>query len=164
MFSDTNAREGNSLEGYSMMAIKYFPLTTNWSLNTTLSGGQMYDADNTPLAELFNLGGLRSNPIRRNYSFVGLPISSVYTDNFFIAGAGLQYTIAPNLYLNLSYNMGTYNYYSGFESEKGIWDMKKDGYGIGVGWDTFLGPMDFSVSNNVLNNEMLFQVHIGYVF
>ena len=42
--------------------------------------------------------------------------------------------------------------------------MEKQGYGVGIGWDTFLGPMDFSVSNNVLNNEMLFQVHIGYVF
>ena len=164
IFSETNAKEGNSFEGYSAMATKYFPIGNSWSLNVNLSGGQMYNAENAPLSELFNLGGLRSNPLRRNYSFVGLPISSVYTDNFFVGGAGLQYTLFTNLYLSLNYNIGTYNYYSGFESEKGIWDMKKEGYGVGIGWDTFLGPMDFSISNNVLNNETLFQVHIGYVF
>ena len=60
--------------------------------------------------------------------------------------------------------MGTYNYNSGFSSQKGIWDMEKQGYGIGIGWDTFLGPMDFMISNDVLNDGMLFQVHIGYVF
>ncbi len=164
VFSETNAKEGNSFEGYSMMVMKYIQLSSKWSLNTGINGGQMYNARNTPLSELFNLGGLKSDPMRRNYAFVGLPISSVYTDNFFMGSLGLQYTVAQNLYLSFNYNVGTYNYYSGFESEKEIWDMKKQGYGVGIGWDTFLGPMDFSISNNVLNNEMLFQVHIGYVF
>lgn len=164
VFSETNSKKGNSFEGYSAMGMKYFQLSNKWSLNTGLSGGQMYNGGNTPLSELFSLGGLRSNPMRRSYSFVGLPMSSVYTDNFFIGSLGLQYTIASSLYLNFNYNVGTYNYYSGFENEKEIWDMEKHGYGVGIGWDTFLGPMDFSVSNNVLNDKLLFQVHIGYIF
>lgn len=164
VFSETNSKKGNSFEGYSAMGMKYFQLSNKWSLNIGLSGGQMYNGGNTPLSELFSLGGLRSNPMRRSYSFVGLPMSSVYTDNFFIGSLGLQYTIASSLYLNFNYNVGTYNYYSGFENEKEIWDMEKHGYGVGIGWDTFLGPMDFSVSNNVLNDKLLFQVHIGYIF
>lgn len=163
-FSETNTENGKSFEGYSLETTKYFELNNSWSLNARISGGQMYNTENTPLAELFNLGGLRNNTFKRTYSFVGLPISSVYTDNFFIGGAGLQYTISQNLYLSFNYNLGTYNYYSGFESENNIWDMKKHGYGVTIGWDTFIGPMDFSISNNVLNDELLYQVHIGYVF
>lgn len=164
VFSEIDAKEGESFEGYSIMANKYFPLSDDWSLNTGISGGQIYNSKKAPLSELFNLGGLRNNPIRKNYAFVGLPIASVYTDNFMIGNLGLQYKIVPNLYLNLNYNVATYNYYSGFGREKNIWDGEKQGYGVGIGWDTFLGPMDFSVSNNVLDNDLLFQVHIGYVF
>ncbi|WP_432204714.1 patatin-like phospholipase family protein [Cetobacterium somerae] len=163
-FSQTNAKIGGAYNGYSAFGTKYIELNKNWSLNGGVIGGQMQSAENAPLSELFTLGGLRSDPMRRNYSFTGLPISSVYTDNFFIAKAGIQYTITPSLYLTLNYNMGTYNYNSGFSSQKGIWDMEKHGYGAGIGWDTFLGPMDFMISNDVLNDGMLFQVHIGYVF
>ncbi|MDX8335880.1 patatin-like phospholipase family protein [Candidatus Cetobacterium colombiensis] len=163
-FTQTNAKKGGSYNGYSAFGTKYIELNKNWSLNGGVIGGQMQSAENAPLSELFTLGGLRSDPMRRNYSFTGLPISSVYTDNFFIAKAGIQYTITPSLYLTLNYNMGTYNYNSGFSSQKGIWDMEKHGYGAGIGWDTFLGPMDFMISNDVLNDGMLFQVHIGYVF
>lgn len=164
VFSENNAKEGNSFEGYSGLMTKYVQLSEKWSLNLGISGGNIDKSENAPLSELFNLGGLRSNPLKRNYAFVGLPLSSVYTDSFFMGNLGLQYSVTQNLYLTFNYNIGTYNYYSGFETEKGIWDMEKQGYGIGIGWDTFLGPMDFSISNNVLNNEALFQVHIGYVF
>ena len=164
LFSESNAKSGETYEGYSAMGTKYFSLSKNWSLNTGIRGGQMYNSENTPLSELFNLGGLRNNPMGRSYSFVGLPIGAVYTDNFFMGSAGLQYTIVPNLYLNFNYNVGTYNYSSGFETKNDIWDRSEHGYGVGIGWDTFLGPMDFSVSNDVLNGGTLFQVHIGYVF
>lgn len=164
VFSENNAKEGNSFEGYSGLMAKYVQLSEKWSLNLGVSGGNIDKSENAPLSELFNLGGLRSNPLKRNYAFVGLPLSSVYTDSFFMGNLGLQYSVTQNLYLTFNYNIGTYNYYSGFETEKGIWDMEKQGYGVGIGWDTFLGPMDFSISNNVLNNEALFQVHIGYVF
>ncbi|MGL4946551.1 MAG: patatin-like phospholipase family protein [Cetobacterium sp.] len=163
-FSETNTKSGDSFEGYSAIATKYIPVTKNWSLNTGLSGGQMYNSENTPLSEMFKLGGLRNNPMKRNYSFTGLPISAIYTDNFFIGSAELQYKIVQNLYLNFNYNVGTYNFGSGFESKKDIWEREEHGYGVGIGWDTFLGPMDFIVSNDVLNDGALFQVHIGYVF
>ncbi|MGL4867237.1 MAG: patatin-like phospholipase family protein [Cetobacterium sp.] len=163
-FTETNPKSGDTYEGYSLMSEKYIELSKKWSINAGISGGQMYNAENTPLSELFKLGGLRSNPLIRNYSFTGLPISSVYTDNFFIASTGLQYTIVQNLHLNFNYNLGTYNFGSGFESKKDIWERQEHGYGVGIGWDTFLGPMDFVVSNDVLNNGTLFQVHIGYVF
>ncbi|MGL5545013.1 MAG: hypothetical protein ACRDB6_07880, partial [Cetobacterium sp.] len=164
LFSESNTKSGESYEGYSVMATKYTSLSKNWALSTGIRGGQMYNAENAPLSELFNLGGLRNNPMGRKYAFTGLPIGAVYTDNFFMGSAGLQYAIVPNLYLNFNYNIGTYNYSSGFETKNDIWDKSEHGYGVGIGWDTFLGPMDFSVSNDVLNGGALFQVHIGYVF
>ncbi|MGL5053916.1 MAG: patatin-like phospholipase family protein, partial [Cetobacterium sp.] len=109
-FSESNTKSGDSYEGYSMLATKYTSITKNWSLNTGISGGQMYNSENTPLSEMFKLGGLRSNPMKRNYSFTGLPISAIYTDNFFMGSAELQYKIVQNLYLNFNYNIGTYNF------------------------------------------------------
>ncbi|MGL4910541.1 MAG: patatin-like phospholipase family protein, partial [Cetobacterium sp.] len=96
-FTETNPKSGDTYEGYSLMSKKYVTLGKKWSLNAGISGGQMYNAENTPLSELFKLGGLRSNPLIRNYSFTGLPIAGVYTDNFFIASSGLQYEIVQNL-------------------------------------------------------------------
>ena len=163
-FSETNSKIGNAFEGYSLIGNKYFPITKKWSLSLGLSGGQIYESENTPLVELFTLGGLRTDAPNRNYAFYGLPISSIYTDNFFIGSSNLQYTILPNLYLNFRYNFGTCNSNSGFERKNEIWENEKHGYGVSIGWDTFLGPMDFMVSNNVLNDGILYQVHIGYIF
>lgn len=163
-FSEINSKNGYSFEGYSGTFLKCFPLNDNLTLHANLSGGKIYDGNNAPVSELFNLGGLRNNPLRKKYSFVGLPFSSIYTNNFMIGKLGLQYSFSSNLHLNFDYNIGTYNYQSEFDKNEKIWDMKKQGYGVGLGINTFFGPMDFSISNNVLDNNLLFQVYIGYIF
>ncbi|MEG0136910.1 MAG: hypothetical protein RR682_13000, partial [Cetobacterium sp.] len=163
-FAQTDYKLGDSFEGYSLSGNTYYPVTEKLSINAGLSGGQIYDIKNTPLSELFVLGGLRNDPARRDYMFYGLPISSIYSDNFFIAKASAQYNLVGNLYLNFTYNMATYNYNSNFGTSKSIWEDKDHGYGIGIGWDTFLGPMDFVLSNNVMGDGALYQVHIGYIF
>lgn len=164
LFTETNSKKGETFEGYSGKINGYVPLSKKWSFNVGISGGQIYESDRAPLSELFSLGGLRDNSDTREFSFYGLPIASVYTDNFFIAEAGLQYTIFSNVYLTFRYNMGTYDYSSGFETKNDIWKSRKYGYGGGIGWDTFLGPMDFVISNDVFRDGVLYQVHIGYVF
>lgn len=163
-FTELNTERGNSFEGYSGTILKCFPITDNWSIHANISGGKVHNPKNATLTELFNIGGLRNNPLRKKYSFVGLPFSSVYTDNFLLGGLGVQYSLSSNLHLNFDYNIATYNANSEFEKEEKIWYMKKQGYGVGIGINTFFGPMDFSISNDVLNHDLLFQVYIGYIF
>ena len=41
---------------------------------------------------------------------------------------------------------------------------KKYGYGGGIGWDTFLGPITFMISNNIDNSSPLFELYLGHTF
>ncbi|MFR3298733.1 MAG: hypothetical protein ACLTQH_02545 [Fusobacterium sp.] len=36
------------------------------------------------------------------------------------------------------------------------------GYGAGIGWDTFLGPVEAVFTNNIENDEGLFSIFFGY--
>ncbi len=165
VFSEKNLNNGKMFEGYVGKIATNMRLTEKISFGAGITSGQILHAEKAPLSQLFNIGGLRSDMLKRDYSFYGLPLSSVYTDNFFIGSLGLQYQLYPNIYLKMNYNLGTYDYRDNFVREKKMWQKLNHGYGVGIGWNTILGPMDFMVTNNVLKDkELLFQVHIGYVF
>ncbi|MGL5542032.1 MAG: patatin-like phospholipase family protein, partial [Fusobacteriaceae bacterium] len=86
------------------------------------------------------------------------------TDNFIIASGAVQYNLFSSINIIGKYNILSYNHDSIFGESKRIWNNSLAGYGIGLGWDTFLGPMDLVVSNDALSSGYLFQVHIGYNF
>lgn len=164
-FSETEVKEGETFQGVFGHTSIHIPINKKWSFHSWISGGRIDNAIKAPLSELFSLGGLRLDTKNRSYTFYGLPVSSLYTDDFFIGYMGLQYELKPSLYLKLHYNVGTYNYISSLENKKKVWEDYNHGYGVGIGWDTFLGPMDFVISNDVLNDGgFLYKVHIGYVF
>ncbi|MBC2855543.1 patatin-like phospholipase family protein [Cetobacterium sp. 2A] len=163
-FSGTSVDSEDNYQGYGYSGLAHIMLTSKLSINTNVIGGKILNSDEAPLSELFSLGGLRNNGVKRKYEFYGLPLGSVYTNDFLIGGFGIQYSIFDSLNLLAKYNIGTYNSQAIAEEKRNIWEDSAQGYGVGLGWDTFLGPMDFVLSNNIDGSGVLYQVNIGYTF
>ncbi|MGL6130085.1 MAG: patatin-like phospholipase family protein [Fusobacteriaceae bacterium] len=164
VFSGTPTNGDSSYTGYLAQGSLYLPIKDKLSLSTDLVRGSIDGAENAPLADVFSVGGLRNNIQRRNYAFYGVPLGAIYTDNFIIASGALQYNIFSSFNLIGKYNILSYDQESIFGGDKKMWEDSLAGYGLGLGWDTFLGPIDLVLSNDALSNGYLFQVHIGYNF
>lgn len=159
--------EHKEYTGYSYRFDGMVPLNRRFSAGVFLKGGKV---DNSEIGdsyeELFKLGGIRDvQEGNRAIGFYGLPYSGLITDEFFIGGANLQYTLARNLYLLGKYNIITYDSSNLFYQEnKDFGSDWRSGYGVGIGWDTFMGSIEAVFTNNIENNETLFNLYFGYTF
>ena len=149
----------NGFKGHLNM---YYPLNKDFSLSLGTSFGKL-TGKNIPGTKLFKIGGLRSTS--KYIGFVGLPLMGEYAKEFYIGYAGFQYNLASSLYLIGKYNAMAYaNDEMQFQSKRKINDSLEHGYGVGIGWDTFLGPISVMVSNNIHSSAPLIEVYLGYIF
>lgn len=126
--------------------------------------GYIDEVKNAAITEVYTLGGVRSSG--RNYPFYGLPMMGVYTDRFIMGQGEARYELAGGFNFVFKYNVATLDSENIFESNKKYEYGKNSivGYGGGIAWDTFLGPIELILSNNALGDGTLFQAHIGYNF
>ena len=158
---DISGKETN-LGGGMFSANFYTPLSEKFSVGFGVAGGKMR-GEELPKSSLFRIGGLRSSETA--FSFVGLPMMGVYTDEFYILRGGIQYKLTDTFHLLAKYNMLTYSSDSlPFQDNYSIGDRKYHGYGGGIGWNTFLGPISLFFSNNLDSSSPLFEVYMGYTF
>ena len=140
----------------------HYPINKKLSVSIGGSLGKI-TGKNIPNNKLFKLGGLRTT--NKYIGFVGLPMMGEYADEFYMGYAGMQYNLAPSLYL-----LGRYNVVSfaseglSFQGRQNIGDRWQSGYGAGIGWDTFLGPISVMVSNNLNSSSPLIEIYLGYIF
>ncbi len=88
-----------------------------------------------------------------------------YADEFYILRGGLQYKLTDTFHLLAKYNMLTYSSdFLPFQDNYSIWDRRYHGYGGGIGWNTFLGPINIFISNDLNSSTPLFEVYMGYTF
>ncbi len=140
----------------------YYQVSEKLSLNIFSSGGKI-SGDAIPVNEHFKIGGIRDNYLKYEYKFFGMNSMRKYAQEFLIAGAEFQYQLLKNLYLIGRYNALTYSTEI-LEEEKDFGDDFFYGYGLGVGWDTIIGPVDIIISNDVDNDGILFNASLGYTF
>lgn len=128
-------------------------------------GGKIWPANDAPAQGLFRLGGLQDDFLNPIYSVYGMPPMYRYADEVYIGEIGLQYRIGGSLYLVAKYNVLTYgsNEYT-FQGSHRAWRDNYHGYGVGIGWDTYLGPINAVVSNLIGGKSPLFQFSLGYIF
>lgn len=149
--------------GYSINLGHYWNYK-RFTVGGTIFNGYINKTENTSVTEIYTLGGLRNQG--RNYPFYGLPNMGIYTDRFLMGQAEVRYDLLGGLNLIFKYNMATLDSENIYTTNK-RYRYGKDkivGYGGGIAWDTFLGPIELIVSNNVLGDGALFQAHIGYNF
>lgn len=158
---DISGKDTN-LGGGMFSANFYTPLSEKFSVGFGVAGGKMR-GEELPKSSLFRIGGLRSSETA--FSFVGLPMMGVYADEFYILRGGIQYKLTDAFHLLAKYNMLTYSSDSlPFQDNYSIGDRKYHGYGGGIGWNTFLGPISLFLSNNLDSSSPLFEVYMGYTF
>lgn len=148
--------------GYSYSANYYKSFYKKLTVGATINSGNIKRGDYTPLLELFSLGGLRDMTQAKDYGFYGLPLMGIYTDKFLMAQGTLRYSLIADLNLIFKYNVATLDSITNNKYSYG--DNSVVGYGGGIAWNTFLGPIELVLSNNVLGDGALFQAHIGYTF
>ncbi len=70
------------------------------------------------------------------------------------------------MYINMKYNAVTYNTPTDFTINEDIevGEDFKHGVGIGLGWDSLVGPLEVVVSNDADASGMLFSAFFGYEF
>ena len=158
---DIGGNESN-LNGGMFSADFYTPLSEKFSVGVGVAGGKMR-GDELPKSSLFRIGGLRNSETA--FSFVGLPMMGAYADEFYILRGGLQYKLTDTFHLLAKYNMLTYSSdFLPFQDNYSIWDRRYHGYGGGIGWNTFLGPINIFISNDLNSSTPLFEVYMGYTF
>lgn len=161
-FTNEELKKKTNSSGFSGAFSFNFPATPKFSFSLGGSFGKISD-DSVENTKLFRIGGAKSSDI--SYSFAGLPIMGRYTDEFYIGSIGMKYNLTNSLYLLTTYNVLTYSDTDlSFQKDSSLWKDKEYGYGAGIGWDTFLGPMTFMISNNIDANAPLFELYLGYTF
>lgn len=166
-FSGADIDSHKEFTGYNYKFKTVAPLTSKLSTGLFFKGGKIDTSTiGNSYEEMFKIGGVRdTNTGFRTVGFYGLPYSGILTDEFFSGGVSLQYEIARNLYVIGKYNVLTYNSNNLFyQDESRFGEDYYKGYGVGIGWDTFLGPIEAVFTNNIENDELLLNVFFGYTF
>lgn len=161
-FIGEEIKERNEYNGFSGIASLNFPLNNKLSISLGGSLGKIIgnELENN---KLFRLGGSKNSEI--SYAFTGLPIMGRYADEFYIGEFGFKYNLSDTLYLLARYNILTYSSPKlSFQKNSKLWKDKYQGYGAGIGWDTFLGPMAFMATNNIDTSSPIFELYLGHIF
>jgi NTE family protein len=139
-----------------------FPLVRNLSMNLEAEGGFKLGSSEVTTFD-FVLGGFGAKMINNLVSFYGYDYLSLI-GNSYVKGSGrLDYRFAPKNHLLLAANFARVD---DDLFRTGEWFNGPDysGYGLGYGWESFLGPVQviYSYSPEVKKGNFFFS--IGYWF
>ena len=139
---------------------KAIPLSQKFTWIHQVYAG-LVDGDSIPYQYNFYTGG--SNPTTRNglLPFTGLDYMEIVDKNALIYATDLQYQVFPNIYLVSKFNIG--NLRSSF---KDLFTTDKiiGGYGITLGYDSFIGPIEVSAQKRIGQSGLLGFINIGFWF
>lgn len=158
-------KRDNSYYGYRYAFSVGTNLEKDFVLKFGSKGGSVWSTNKVPALGTFKLGGIMDNPTQPVYAVVGMPPMYRYADQFYLVEVGAQYNLKGSVYLLAKYNYITLTSqrYS-FQKKYRLGKNNLNGYGAGIGWDTYLGPINLMLSNTVEGKSPLFQVSVGYFF
>lgn len=150
-FSVSKARMGMAL-----------PIVGDLSLNMEVEGGFKLGTSNVTTYD-FVLGGFGTDLINNFRPFVGYDFLSLPGNSFVKAYARLDFEFAPRQHALFMANV------SNVEDDlfrTGEWFTAPNytGYGIGYGWESFLGPINLLYSWSPETERSQFFVSVGYWF
>lgn len=163
------SNSGFDFHGYKFNFFRAFPINKKISLGIFSSGGQLFNDDfNYRYEGLFKIGGTKKFSLNYNeFDFYGIPYYGTVTNKILSGGLSIQYNLSPNIYIIGRYNTITFNSDSKnffYQKDSEFMGNFYNGYGLGIGWDTLLGPLEFSLTNDSINNGVLFNIYFGYSF
>jgi len=138
---------------------KAIPLSPRWTLRPKINMGLSF-GKGFYLGQAFLLGGQGSHYLPGMVSFFGLNVAQLTGRNLAIARMRLQYNIFKKHYLMVTADAGNITY----EMDKLLnFEHGAFGYGFTYGYNSFLGPIEFSVMGSNYRGLSAF-VNVGFWF
>ena len=164
LWGGTIASENVDFYGPSYILEGYYPLNDKFTLYSSFSGGSVKGEDVLP-TEYFKIGGIRNDVHNKEFSFYGFNSQRKLADEFLAGQLGVQYRMYSNLYLIFKTNMATYSAAPiQFTNENEMWSDKETGFGMTIGVDSPLGPLELTLMQDTDNRDLLTQFNMGYIF
>jgi NTE family protein len=139
------------------------PLSPRFVLQPGLfAGATLKNKGTPPVQHTFGLGGLTyDNYIESFVPFTGLNFIQDFGFYSLVGRLKLQYNVFKKVYLNLRADAGG--------NERSINELFASrnflaGYGVTAGYDSFIGPLEFSVMSSNINPGVMFFLNLGYWF
>ncbi|MFW5821256.1 MAG: hypothetical protein ACOCWA_08200, partial [Bacteroidota bacterium] len=123
--------------------------------------GGAVDGDTIPYQYNFYSGGVNPTPRNGLLPFIGLKYMELMSRNALIFGADLQIELFPNIYVTLRGNIG--NMRNDF-AEMISTDKFYGGYGITLGYNSWIGPIEVSALKTVGKPRFTGFLNIGFWF
>ena len=139
-----------------------FPIFKNISLNIETEGGFKLGTSTVTSFD-FVLGGFGASKVNNFIPFFGYDFISLPGNSFVKGLAKLDYEFMPKNHLIFSAN------YANVDDDlfrTGEWFTAPDfsGYGIGYGWESFIGPVQFTYSWSPERSDGNVFISVGYWF
>ncbi|MFI5218942.1 MAG: patatin-like phospholipase family protein [Bacteroidia bacterium] len=132
----------------------------SWSQNITLA----YIINKNPyIANNFLVGGI-NEVIRNQVPFAGLNESQVKTGSIASLQLGLQYKLTKKAYLTGRFNAAIYDFESAGFNNITAENNLLTGYGLTFGYDSAIGPLEFTVMHCDQDSKVRTGLNIGYSF
>lgn len=141
-----------------------FSIGRNFTFLTKAQFATIFGTNNTVFNKNF-IGGL-NNTSHLTRTFTGLADMEIFSNSFLSAGGRLRYQFLPKVYINTDLNVLFVDLSLPNSSfEKQIQDPNIIcGYGLGLSYDSFLGPIEVYVHQSDYSNSLKLHVGIGYEF
>lgn len=144
---------------------KFTPINKKLSFASSISFSNI-EGSSISIDEYLKLGGDFSNLGKNEFAFSGYAPQEKLLKNLALLKLRLQYEVFNNLYITGEYNIATFKEYNYFkddlEDDLRFWNDYVQGFKIGLGYLSPLGPVSFSISRNDLRKELIYQFSIGY--
>lgn len=126
------------------------------------AGAVLNKSGTPPIQHMFGLGGLTTDNYIESYvPFTGLHFIQGFGYYSLVGRMKLQCNIYQKLYLNLRADIG------GSESEPAELFASRNflaGYGVTASYNSFIGPLEFSVMSSNINPGLMVFLNIGFWF
>jgi NTE family protein len=138
------------------------PIVGNLSINMEVEGGFKLGTSNVTTYD-FVLGGFGTDLINNFRPFVGYDFLSLPGNSFVKAYARLDFEFAPKQHALFMANVSNVDD-DLFRTGDWFTAPNYTGYGIGYGWESFLGPINLLYSWSPETERSQFFVSVGYWF
>ncbi|MBC2856614.1 patatin-like phospholipase family protein [Cetobacterium sp. 2A] len=151
--------------GYLMEG--YLPISKKLSLNSSIFGGSITGDDILP-DKYIKLGGVNTTLDKREFSFAGYHFQQKLLKSLIGIKFGVQYEILDDLFILGKWNIATFEEPDLKKHDdignSSLWRDYYQGFKVGIGYSSIIGPIELSISRNDTNKEYLTQLSVGYNF
>jgi len=114
-----------------------------------------------PIPYRFFLGSVGHDYVNNITPFVGFAFTELEGDQLILLRADIRTELFKNNYVYFRSNMASL---SNSIEETVTFQNIYTGFGVGYGWDSFAGPMEFTLTLSTNHSDILTYVNLGYWF